>query len=107
MKQRHVSRAGRKAQIITEMFARSEGVEYPAAAAYSIAKMIGLAPSTHVKKMVVELADQGWLNSQEKEDFWGRKMVYYWLTDEAYKLMSEIEEQGRHGWKILKTGFEQ
>lgn len=107
MKQTHVSRAGRKAQIIKEIFDKTVTTEYSSSTAYSIAKMVGLAPSSHVKKIVNELAEAGWLNSENRSDFWGRTTVYYWLTNDAYKLLADMWAHGHDSWKILKSEFEQ
>lgn len=107
MKQIHVSRAGRKAQIIMHIYERTAGDTMPICTAYSIAKGIGLTPSTHVRKLLNELATEGWLNQREQMDLFGRKSILLWLTTDAHNLMNQTQENNVIDWKTVKDWFEQ
>ncbi len=107
MKQTHVSRAGRKAMIIMNVFDRTAGDTMPICTRYSIAKGIGLAPSTHVKKIVDELVQDGWLNEHEVTDLWGRKSTRLWLVKDANELLRDTVFSGNYNLKFVKAWFEQ
>lgn len=107
MKQQHISRAGRKAQILMNVFERTAGDTAPICTAYSIANGIGLKPSTHVRKLINELVDAGWLNQREQHDLWGRKSILHWLTTDAYEVVREQYAQGGNKLAKIKSWFEQ
>jgi len=107
VKQTHVSRAGRKAQIVLAIFEHMATSVHGRTTAYQVAKEIGMAPSTHIRKMINELIDSGWINEQIVTDIFGRSARLIWLTNDAYKLASDMAAAGVNSWKVLKKEFEQ
>lgn len=106
MKQSHMSRAGRKAQIVMGLFDRMIGSPLGQMTSYAIAREIGLAPSTHVKKMLIELEQERWVIGREQCDLFGRTSTLYRLTVEAYDLM--LDTYGKYGdtFVFVKSWFE-
>lgn len=106
MKQQHISRAGRKAQIMLSIFERLSTETNPVFTPYAIAKELGIKPSTHVKKIVNELVSDGWLNQREQQDLWGRTKYVVWLTTDAFNLLMDTFETGNNNLKFVKSWFE-
>lgn len=107
MKQQHISRAGRKAQIVLTLFDDDSMDLTRVVSAYGIAKAIGMKPSTHVKSICEELVKTKWLQSMQRTDFWGRLMTYYCLTTDAVQLLLERPQEVERGLNIVKSWFEQ
>lgn len=106
MKQTHVSRAGRKAQILMAIYEDTAEAKPFIFTPYFIAKRLELAPSTHIAKIVAELAEAGWLNQEHVSDLWGRKVTRVWLTGEAFRLLEDAYAEGKGNLKFVKSWFE-
>jgi hypothetical protein len=92
--------------IIMNVYERTAGDTMPICTAYSIAKGIGLAPSNHVRKIINELVEGGWLNQREQTDLFGRKTILHWLTTDAENLLNEAQDNNIIDWKTVKGWFE-
>lgn len=106
MKQNHISRAGRLAQIIMHIYEQTAEAQPVIFTPYSIAKALGMRPSTHVTKMIHELTQIGWLNEVEQPDLFGRKSTRVWLTGDAFKLLEDAYSDGKGNLKFVKEWFE-
>jgi len=107
MKQTHVSRVGRYAQIIMALYAVDDMNLTRVLSAYGIAKSLDMKPSTHVKKMCKDLEQQGYLLSMERLDFWGRVMTYYYLKTEVVDELLKLSGSRDEHLKVVKSWFEQ
>lgn len=107
MKQTHISRAGRLAQIVMHIYEQTAEAQSVIFTPYAIAKGIGLKPSTHATKLVRELIETGWLNEQEAVDMFGRKTTQVWLTGDAFKLIEDAYADGKASLRFVKEWFEQ
>lgn len=107
MKQIHVSRAGRKAQIMRSVYLAQVTGLPPYATPYFVAKDIGMKPSTHVKKIINELVSDAWLTENVQADLWGRKTYHLRVTSDAWELISDLYARDGECLTGLTRGFEQ
>lgn len=106
MKQTHISRAGRKAQVLWALYSGSFRESKKAMSAYGLAQFQQMKYSTHQRKIVQELVDDGWLVTWSiKNGVLGLKAMYE-LTDAAYDLIFDTIQISNDPFESMKSWFE-
>lgn len=106
MKQTHISRAGRKAQILYTLYSQSETDFYIGLSLWMLAKSIDMKYSSHLKAIADELVADFWLQAVGIQKQNGKYVTCYQLTVTAYELIDEVQKGKIIDWQSLKGWFE-
>jgi hypothetical protein len=79
----------------------------PHMSAYAIAKYLGMKPSSHVKKMLDEVLETGWISYTEMIDLFGKRRCYYYLPPHIFEMIYNLNMSMSGRLNVMKRWFEE